>query len=96
LEGAPKEKAISEGACLECGSTAHWWRNCPNLKPKGFGFEKARPTRSPNTRKKRAYVHDGAAASSNTGEADDESASDKSDTETPNADPDSSSGDELD
>ena len=63
LEGALKEKAISEGACLECGSTGHWWHNCPNLKPKGFGLEKAGPTRpNTNTRKKKAYVHDGAAA----------------------------------
>ena len=34
LQGKEKDKALEEGRCLECGKEGHWWRVCPNLRPK--------------------------------------------------------------
>ena len=40
LSDSAKKKAKEDRACLECGKTGHWWRNCPDLKPKSHRLEK--------------------------------------------------------
>ena len=63
LEGASKKKAQADGACLECGKSDHWWRNCPKLKPKAYHYNKGRPDLSKDSKKK-AFVLESSSPSS--------------------------------
>ena len=99
LEGASKKKAQADGACLECGKSDHWWRNCPKLKPKAYRYEKGRPDLS---KKKKAFLLESSAPSSEPAAETSEEPADNLDPESsgtesiPNDSSESSKGDDSD
>ena len=57
LEGKAKAAAKKDGNCLECGKKGHWWRNCPDLKPKAYCLNKKRNFSSKATAGSKKKVH---------------------------------------
>ena len=76
LEGASKKKAQADGACLECGKSDHWWRNCPKLKPKAYRYEKGRPDLSKDSKKKAFLLESSSPSSEPAAETPEEPADD--------------------
>ena len=79
----------------------YWWRNCPKLKPKAYSYEKGRPDLYKDHKKKAFVLESSAPSSEPAAEAPEEPADDldpeSSGTESiPNDSSESSKGDDLD
>ena len=94
LSDSAKRKAKEDGACLECGKTGHWWRNCPDLKPKSHRLE--RGGKKPPRREKRVNKMAAEEPSEGEPEAEDvtQAEEEASGPESSNEGPDSSEGEE--
>ena len=96
LEGAAKKAAFEKGNCLECGKSGHFWRKCPDLKPKSYRFEKKTERKKKKVFKLEAPEPEQEEEETQDPPIEEKGADDSSEEGTPNGGSDSSEGEESD